>query len=95
MLDRDEYKVPLLTIELAEYLKEQFSADRQISLGLLSDPAVVRSEGYLLGFLAGLGYSRQVLDSILDSQAAVSEESDTMTRQPFSYNIGDSDNVLF
>lgn len=80
MTDNDTLNVPHISAQLAEYLKDQFSADAQIAQGLLSDPAVTRSEGYLLGFLAGLGYAQQIVQVTLDNQAAFAEESDTMTR---------------
>lgn len=70
--NRDVYDVPLLTTQLAEYLTEQFSADKQIRDGLLSDPNVVRTEGYLLGFLGGLGYAQEVLRVILVNQEGIS-----------------------
>ena len=70
----DDIQIPHISQQLAEHLKGEFSADKQISEGLLSDPAVVRSEGYLLGFLAGLGYSRQVIDSMIMNQEAKFEE---------------------
>lgn len=69
-----DYDVPHISTQLADHLKGEFSADRQIALGLLSDPEVKRSEGYLLGFLAGLGYSRQVIDVMIANQQGVSDE---------------------
>lgn len=78
--DNDTLDVPHISAQLAEYLKGQFSADVQISQGLLSDPSVSRSEGYLLGFLAGLGYARQIVKVTVDNQEAFAEESDTITR---------------
>lgn len=70
----DDVQVPHISKLLAEHLKAEFSADKQIAGGLLSDPEVVRSEGYLLGFLAGLGYSRQVIDAMIMNQEAKFEE---------------------
>lgn len=86
-MDNNAYDVPHIGAQLAEYLKGELSADRQIAQGLLSDPEVKRTEGYLLGFLAGLGYGRQVIDVMLDNQQALAEESDTMTRavEPHSF----------
>lgn len=81
MNENNAYDVPHISAQLAEYLKAELSADSQIAQGLLSDPAVTRSESYLLGFLAGLGYGRQVLDVMVANQAAYAEESDTMTRE--------------
>lgn len=81
MNENNAYDVPHISSQLAEYLKSELSADSQIAQGLLSDPAVTRSESYLLGFLAGLGYGRQVLDVMIANQAAYAEESDTMTRE--------------
>lgn len=78
--DDNAYDVPHMSAQLAEYLKEQFSTDSQIAQGLLSDPQVVRSESYLLGFLAGLGFARQVVTVTIDNQQAFAEEADTMTR---------------
>lgn len=69
-----DYDVPHISTQLADHLKGEFSADRQIALGLLSDTSVVRTEGYLLGFLAGLGYARQVVDVMIDNQEGVSAE---------------------
>lgn len=80
MIDTNAYDVPHVSKQAAEYIKEQLSGDRQVAGGLLSDPAVVRSESYLLGFLAGLGYGRQVLDIMIQNQEAAAEESDTMLR---------------
>lgn len=79
-MDNNAYDVPHISKQLADYLKEQLSADAQIAQGLLSDPAVTRSEGYLLGFLAGLGYGRQVLDVTIANQESFAEEADTMVR---------------
>lgn len=79
-MDNNAYDVPHISAQLAEYLKDQLSADKQIAQGLLSDPEVKRSEGYLLGFLAGLGYGRQILDVTIANQEAFAEESDTLTR---------------
>lgn len=70
----DDILVPHISKELAEHLKNEFSADRQIASGILSDTNVVRSESYLLGFLAGLGYSRQVIDAMVANQEAKFEE---------------------
>lgn len=61
-------KVPHISRELAEHLKEVFSADRQINEGLLRDPNVVRSESYLLGFLAGLAYCASHVQYMVDEQ---------------------------
>ena len=69
-----DYDVPHISTQLADHLKDEFSADRQIALGLLSDPEVQRSESYLLGFLAGLGYARQVIDVMIANQQGVSDE---------------------
>lgn len=63
-----EPQAPVISKRLAEYLKNRYSADTQISQGLLSDPNVVRSEGFLLGFLAGLGFARQQIDIMIDNQ---------------------------
>lgn len=63
-----EPQAPIISKRLAIYLKDQYSADNQIAQGLLSDTNVIRSEGFLLGFLAGLGYARQVIDIMLDNQ---------------------------
>ncbi len=63
-----EPQAPIISKRLAEYLKNRYSADTQISQGLLSDPNVVRSEGFLLGFLAGLGFARQQIDIMIDNQ---------------------------
>lgn len=70
----DDILVPHISKELAEHLKNEFSTDRQIASGLLSDPNVVRSEGYLLGFLGGLGYARQVIEAMIANQEAKFEE---------------------
>ncbi|UTQ78166.1 protein of unknown function (DUF2717) [Aeromonas phage JELG-KS1] len=79
MIDPD-YDVPHISKQLADYLKEELSADRQITLGFLRDDGIKRSEGYLLGFLAGLGYGRQVIDVMIANQEAAAEESDTVFR---------------
>ena len=63
-----EPQAPIISKRLAEYLKNRYSADTQISQGLLSDPNVIRSEGFLLGFLAGLGFARQQIDIMIDNQ---------------------------
>jgi len=80
MIEADEnvYNVPHISQQLADFLKEEFSADRQIAGGLLSDPHVVRSESYLLGFLAGLALARQSIDVLLVNQAAKAEEINLM-----------------
>lgn len=70
----DDYNVPFIHPVLADYLKEQLSADQQIAMGFLRDESVIRSEGYLLGFLAGLGYGRQVIDVMLANQEGQSLE---------------------
>lgn len=80
MTDHDTLNVPHIGAQLAEYLKGQFSADAQIAQGLLSDTDVTRSEGYLLGFLAGLAYAQQIVRVMVDNQEAFAEESDTLTR---------------
>ncbi|MGL5566928.1 MAG: hypothetical protein ACRDC4_14480 [Plesiomonas sp.] len=69
-----DYNVPFIHPVLADHLKAELSADRQIAMGFLRDDAVVRSEGYLLGFLAGLGYGRQVIDVMLANQEGQSVE---------------------
>lgn len=69
-----DYEVPFIHPVLADYLKGELSADRQIAMGFLRDDSVVRSESYLLGFLAGLGYGRQVIDVMLDNQQGTPEE---------------------
>lgn len=79
-MDNNAYDVPHISAQLADHLKDELSADRQIVQGLLSDPEVKRSESYLLGFLAGLGYGRQVIDVMIANQEAYAEESDTLTR---------------
>ena len=76
--DRD-LNVPFLSQQLADHLLFEFSADKQIDEGLLSDPEVVRSEAYLLGFLAGLGYSRSVLTTILRNQEGISMDAEDIT----------------
>ncbi|MGL5643169.1 MAG: phage protein [Metamycoplasmataceae bacterium] len=80
-MDNNAYDVPHISAQLAEYLKAEFSADAQIAQGFLRDDGVKRSEGYLLGFLAGLGYGRQVIDVMVDNQQAFAEESDSMFRE--------------
>lgn len=76
----DNLKVPVISKELAAYLLNQFSADVQIAGGLLNDPNVVRSEGYLLGFLAGLGYSSEVIRSmVFNQEGRVSDVFETDT----------------
>jgi len=77
-IDENAYNVPHISLQLAEFLKEEFSADRQIAGGLLSDSNVIRSESYLLGFLAGLGLARQSIDVMLINQAAKAEEINLM-----------------
>lgn len=67
-VDDNAYNVPHISAELAEYLKETFSADKQIQEGLLSDTGVVRSESYLLGFLAGLGYAQSIITTMVTNQ---------------------------
>ncbi len=69
-----DYTVPYLSNQLAEHLISEFSADKQLLDGLLSDPSVVRSEAYLLGFLAGLGYSQSVIKTIIANQEGHNEE---------------------
>jgi len=69
-----DYTVPHLSAPLAEYLLEQFSSDNQIADGLLSDPNVVRSEAYLLGFLGGLGFAQSVIRTIITNQEGHNEE---------------------
>lgn len=64
----ENMNVPVISNELVEYLLEEFSADTQIARGLLSDDSVVRSEQFLLGFLAGLGYARQFVDVMRKNQ---------------------------
>ncbi len=81
MNDNNAYDVPHISQQCAEYLKSLFSADTQIAQGLLSDPNVVRSESYLLGFLAGLGYAQQQLTVMIDNQNSSAEESDTILRE--------------
>lgn len=80
MTDNNAYDVPHISAQLAEHLKAELSADSQIAQGLLSDPAVTRSESYLLGFLAGLGYGRQVINVMVANQDAYADESNTLTR---------------
>lgn len=80
-MDNNAYDVPHISKQLAEYLKGELSADRQIAQGFLRDEGVTRSEGFLLGFLAGLGYGRQVIDVMIDNQEAMAEESDTLFRE--------------
>lgn len=63
-----DVQIPLISKRLAIYLKTKFSADVQISQGLLSDPNVKASEGFLLGFLAGLGFASQQIDIMIDNQ---------------------------
>lgn len=71
LFETDEYeKVPTISKELTEYLAAEFSADVHIARGLLKDPNVVRSEGYLLGFLAGLQYAQQTVQVMLANQDA-------------------------
>lgn len=70
----DDAKVPHISYELAEHLKQAFSADMQIAQGLLSDPKVTRSESYLLGFLAGLGYSQHYIDVMIANQQAIADD---------------------
>ncbi|MGL5583273.1 MAG: hypothetical protein ACRDCE_20295 [Cetobacterium sp.] len=81
----DVYNVPHISQQLADHLKDEFSADRQIADGLLSDPKVVRSEAFMLGYLAGLGFARQVIDVMIANQQAIAEESNLMT------NLNDAD----
>ncbi|MGL5189988.1 MAG: hypothetical protein ACRC7S_10120 [Cetobacterium sp.] len=69
-----DYNVPFIHPVLADHLKAELSADRQIAMGFLRDASVVRSEGYLLGFLAGLGYGRQIIDVMLANQEGQSLE---------------------
>lgn len=76
----DVYDVPHISAQLAEYLKNELSADRQIAMGFLRDDSTVRTEGYLLGFLAGLGYGRQVVDVMIQNQQAFAEEANTLLR---------------
>lgn len=77
--ETNAYDVPHISQQLADYLKEIFSADAQIAGGLLSDKGVIRSEGYLLGFLAGLGFSRGVIDAMIANQEAIAEEQTLTT----------------
>lgn len=79
-MDNNAYDVPHISAQLAEYLKAELSADAQIAQGFLSDDGVKRSEGFMLGFLAGLGYGRQVIDVMIDNQQAFAEEADTAFR---------------
>lgn len=72
--NESDMNIPHISNELAEYLASVFSADKQLSEGLLADPNVVRSESYLLGFLAGLGYSQSVIRTMLDNQNGKYEE---------------------
>lgn len=77
MIEDNALNVPHISNELAEYLKEEFSADKQLASGLLSDPNVTRSEPYLLGFLAGLGLARRIIECMIinqDSQFAELED---------------------
>lgn len=74
-----DYTVPHIDAILADYLKEQFSADKQLEEGLLADPNVVRSEQFLLGFLGGLGYSRNVIDVMLRNQVGIQEDVEDVT----------------
>lgn len=90
MIDDNAYTIPHISKQCAEYLKDELSTDRQIAGGLLSDSSVVRSEAYLLGFLAGLGYSRQVLDTMVENQDSMAEESDTMLRDLTTTDITES-----
>lgn len=69
------YNIPHISQQLADYLKGELSADAHINRGLLSDSGVIRTEGYLLGFLAGLSYSSQFIDVMLQNQKAVSEDN--------------------
>lgn len=66
----DYEKVPTISKELTEYLSKEFSADTQIARGLLSDTKVIRSESFLLGFLAGLQYAQQTVQIMLENQNA-------------------------
>lgn len=71
LFELDDYeKIPTISKELTEYLAEEFSADVHIARGLLKDPNVVRSESYLLGFLAGLQYAQQTVRVMLANQDA-------------------------
>lgn len=89
-MDNNAYDVPHLSKQAAEYIKSQLSADTQIAQGLLSDPAVTRSESYLLGFLAGLGFGRQVMDVMINNQESAAEESDTIMRDINEYDMTQS-----
>jgi hypothetical protein len=88
-MDNNAYDVPHLGKHTAEYIKSQLSADTQIANGLLSDPNVTRSESYLLGFLAGMGYSRQVIDVMIANQDSAAEESDTIMRDINDFDVTD------
>ncbi len=71
LFELDDYeKVPTISKELTDYLAAEFSADVHIARGLLKDPNVVRSESYLLGFLAGLQYAQQTVKVLLANQDA-------------------------
>ncbi|UNI71908.1 hypothetical protein [Aeromonas phage vB_ AhaP_PT2] len=71
LFEMEDYeKVPTISKELTEYLAAEFSADAHIARGLLKDPNVVRSESYLLGFLAGLQYAQQTVRVLLANQDA-------------------------
>ncbi|UAT28088.1 hypothetical protein [Aeromonas phage PZL-Ah8] len=71
LFEMEDYeKVPTISKELTEYLAAEFSADVHIARGLLKDPNVIRSESYLLGFLAGLQYAQQTVRVLLANQDA-------------------------
>lgn len=71
LFEMEDYeKVPTISKELTEYLAAEFSADVHIARGLLKDHNVIRSESYLLGFLAGLQYAQQTVRVLLANQDA-------------------------
>lgn len=67
VIEDNAIKVPHLSMELAEYLKDSFSIDKQMKEGLLRDTGV-RTESYMLGFIAGLAHSQNVIDCMLTNQ---------------------------
>lgn len=79
LIEDNAINVPHISAELAAHLKNEFSADKQIQEGLLSDPNVVRSESYLLGYLAGLGYSQQIIEVMVANQDSQFAELEDLT----------------
>lgn len=81
----EEFKAPLMSKRLADYLMIELSGDKLLNEGLVRDNSKHNSEAYLLGMLAGLAYSRSIISVHMLNQSGTSLDTPIIQDETYNY----------